>query len=203
VKRVALAIVVVVVLVAVVAWRVWSRRDTTAPPRAPVAGSGVVSGSAGTATPTPTPRESRVRKLAADERRALGDKIKAAIAKSRAATASVPSQPGAAPALPDEPNIPLEEVGKPLFDALKESIPLVAECYEKHGTAKEAAAMMMMISDPELGTVIDTEAITDRDGKPIDPKLDDCMRNTIDSLALPPLGKPGKLKVQFTFKLTE
>ena len=81
--------------------------------------------------------------------------------------------------------------------------PLVAECYEKHGKSTQAMAKMTMISDPDLGTVIDTEAIIDRDGKAVEAKLDECMRDTIDSLGLPPLGKPGKLKVQYTFQITE
>src|SRR6185503_273977 len=125
----------------VLAWRVW-RRDSTKTVAREAVGSAVASGSAAAAEPGKTP--SRVRKLDAAERRALGDKIKAAIARSRAATSGKPTQAGSAPALPDDPTIPLEEVGKPLFEALKESIPLVAECYEKHSTAKEAAAMMMM-----------------------------------------------------------
>jgi hypothetical protein len=59
---------------------------------------------------------------------------------------------------------------------------------------------MTMVSDPELGTVIDTGEITDAGGAPLDGKLDDCLRDAIDALALPPLGVPGKLQLQYSFR---
>jgi hypothetical protein len=59
---------------------------------------------------------------------------------------------------------------------------------------------MTLVSDPDLGTVIDTSAMTDADGTPLDHAHDECLRDTIDSLALPPLGQPGKLQLQYSFK---
>jgi hypothetical protein len=60
---------------------------------------------------------------------------------------------------------------------------------------------MTFFTDPEVGTVIDTDAIVGAtDGGTVDPKIDACMRDVIDSLALPPLGKPGKLKLEYTFR---
>jgi hypothetical protein len=59
---------------------------------------------------------------------------------------------------------------------------------------------MTMLSDPDLGTVIDTTDILGPDGKKLDHTLDDCLRDTIDALALPPLGQPGKLQIQYSFR---
>jgi len=199
-KKIGVAVIVVVVA-AIAAWQLWPRATAQVRARDPAsAGRAAMAQSAGSAAGS----ASRVRKLSADQRRELGDKIRAALARSHAApTGGGTTAAGSAPVLPKEPTIPLEQVTHQLHDALVDAIPLVAECYKQHGTAKRATAMMTMVSDPELGTVIDTEAITDRDGKPIDPKLDECMRNTIDALALPPLGQPGKLKVQYTFRADE
>lgn len=152
-----------------------------------------------------TAQSSRVRKLSPEQRRELGDKIAAAVERVRAAQAATKTgtSSGSAPALPEPPSIPLEEAAKPLQQALQDAIPLLADCFEQRAD-KRAAAMMTMTSDPELGTVIDTAAITDKDGKPLEPKVDECLRNAIDSLALPPLGaQAGLLKVQYTFRFDE
>lgn len=102
---------------------------------------------------------------------------------------------------PDDDIIPVEDVGKPLQEAMKAAIPLLAACYDKLGDApREAAAQMRMTSDPELGTVIDTSGISDAAGQPLPAGLDDCLRDTIESLALPPLGKRGKVDVKYTFR---
>jgi len=60
--------------------------------------------------------------------------------------------------------------------------------------------MMRMTSDPDLGTVIDTSGITDAAGQALPAELDDCLRDAIESLALPPLGKRGKVDVKYTFR---
>ena len=198
-KKLALA-VVALAIAAVAVWKLWPRATPQTAANDPPAAAVAAKPTTGPATSP----HSRVRKLNAEDRRALGEQIKASIARSRAASSnSTASAQGSAPVLPDEPTLRLEDVSEQMMKGLQDALPLVAKCYEQFATAKEAAALMTMISDPELGTVIDTDAITDRDNKPIDPKLDDCMRNVIDSLALPPLGQPGKLKVQYTFRFDE
>lgn len=214
-RKLLVAIFGVAALAAVLWWR-WPRGGDS-----PAGGSGTASGSAlsGTRTsdgPAAPPRgddakspagTGQVRRLTKEERRLLGEKIAAAVKRARTAGSNV--QGSAAP-LPDEdPVIPLERVGKPLQKALQESVAILADCYQQPaGSAagqdaappKNAAAMMTMVSDPDLGTVIDTGEITDADGKPLDRQLDDCLRNAIDSLALPPLGSTGKLQLQYTFR---
>ena len=58
---------------------------------------------------------------------------------------------------------------------------------------------MILTSDPEVGTVIDTQAIHDRAGQALPPALDDCLRTTMESLALPPLAAGGKLPLEYSF----
>ena len=48
--------------------------------------------------------------------------------------------------------------------------------------------------------MIDNAVVTDADGKPLEHALDECLRDAIDSLALPALVKPGKLPIQYTFR---
>ena len=139
------------------------------------------------------------RRLDAEERKQLGVKIKAAIEKARVDRLSVASTV-AGPHVGDDPVIPLEAVGAPLKAGLDASIPLLAACYEKGSPVKTAAANMTMISDPDLGTVIDTATVTDAEGKPLAPELDTCLRDVIDQLQLPALGQTGKLQIQYTFK---
>ena len=58
---------------------------------------------------------------------------------------------------------------------------------------------MTMYSDPSIGTVFDTGAMTDGDGKPLPAKLDDCLRSSIERLELPPLEVGGHLPIQYSF----
>jgi hypothetical protein len=207
-KRTVLGILVVAVIAIVIA--VW-RRSAEAP-SAGRAASGAMAkpvspGHAATEPAAGSPRSGapgsagppgEIRRLSRDERRQLGAQIAAARQRAREAAASSGSGSGS----PDDDVVPVEEAGKPLRDAMTAAIPLLAECYRQPSSdaMREAVALMTMTSDPELGTVIDTNAITDAAGKPLARALDDCLRDTIDSLALPPLARGGKMNVQYSFK---
>jgi hypothetical protein len=185
---------VVLVLAALIAWWKWPREGPAQ--KSLDSPAAVAATKPEIAVPKPV-----TRRLDPEERKQLGAKIKAAIEKARVDRLSVASTaPG--PHVADDPVIPLESVGAPLKAGLDASIPLLAACYEKAGSAsvKTAAANMTMVSDPDLGTVIDTATVTDAEGKPLAPELDTCLRDTIDQLELPPLGQVGKLNVQYTFR---
>ena len=207
-KRAVLAIVVVVVAI-VIGVRRWSSRD--APPPAAAAGASPAAAgaaaepgkpAAGSTAARPTTgaddgRHGDVRRLSREERRQLGERIAAARSRARAAAAS--SGTGSE----GDDIIPIEEAKGALKAGMESAIHMLAECYKPLPGAdamREAAAQMTMTSDPDLGTVIDTAGITDAAGKPLPAKLDECMRDTIDSLALPPLPRGGVMKVQYTFK---
>jgi hypothetical protein len=126
-------------------------------------------------------------------RKRLGEQIEAARAKARAKA----QESGT----PMNEEFALDTIGKPLQDALQSAIPVLAECYGKQAEGNTAAALMSLASDPELGTVIDTDGLTDKDQKPLDPKLEECLRDAIESLGLPPLGDhPGTVRLQYSFR---
>jgi hypothetical protein len=174
----------------------WLTRATDKP-AAPVVTT-TASGSARTMTTTePTGSKidtSTVRRLDPATRKQLGEQITAARERARASAAAAGEPFSEVP-------MTLEDVSAPLQDKLKEALPLLAECFSQKQDVRSALAMMTLMTDPELGTVIDTEAITDADGVPLEATLDTCLRDAIDSLALPPLGaKAGKLPLQYTFR---
>jgi hypothetical protein len=195
-------VVLAIFAIAVAAWWFSARRHGPQVHTA-VAGAGASSEHPHTADQPAVVRDaaiSRVQRLAPDERRLLGEQIAAALRTGHASTRAGAS--AGATVNDDVPDIPLEAVGAKLQSALRDAIPLLAECYEHRGseTPRTAAARMTMISDPQLGTVIDTDAVADAAGSAIDRELDTCLRDAIDSLELPPLGQPGKVKLEYTFR---
>lgn len=211
-RRVVTAVLAAAGVCAWLAWRLWPRDEAARGAAAAGGDRGVVGGAAGgegAAGGAVVPERpgaavpSRVTRLSRDERRRLGEQIAVARMRARARARAESGVPG------DRDNadvvISLERAGKPLQDALQESIKLLAECYEAQpdGAGRTAAALMTMISDPDFGTVIDTEEITDADGRPLPAALDECLRDRIDTLALPPLGEGGKLPLKYTFNFDD
>ncbi len=152
-----------------------------------------------------SPRAPQVRRLAPDERKQLGEDIHAALRRAGPNTAEAAKSPaggvgGKQPVLTDEPLLRLEEIGPSAKASLESTIPEFAKCYEGKSTANKAPiAIMEMVSDPDLGMVIDTTQMIDADGNPLPKDIDECLRETADSLSLPPLGKPGRLPIQYSF----
>lgn len=183
--------------IALIVWWKWPH-SAGSPPAA--SGKAAIAATAPVGAAVTTDRPDGVRRLDPVERRRLGEQIAASFKHARVARAAAAGS-SARPVLDEDPVLTLEDLNQPVKDALQASIPLLAACYEKAGSAapKNPLAIMTMVSDPELGTVIDNAAITDADGKPLEHSLDECLRDAIDSLALPPLGKPGKLPIQYTF----
>jgi hypothetical protein len=208
-KRAVLVIVVVVVAI-VIGVRRWSAPDAPRPAAAAAGTSPTAAGAAGdpgkpaagstaarSATGADDGRHGDVRRLSREERRQLGERIAEARQRARAAAAS--SGTGSE----GDDVIPIEEAKGALKAGMESAIHMLAECYKQLPGAdatREAAAQLTLTSDPDLGTVIDTAGITDAGGEPLPAKLDECMRDTIDSLALPPLPRGGVMKVQYTFK---
>ncbi len=189
-----------IVAACVVALIVWQRRHPDTPPAPPERPSQSAPAATKASAPPSTGKPaSRVRRLGREERKQLGERITESLRRTHQRTSGA-TQPGSPPALADVPILSLDDVVVQVKDALVDAVPLVAECYERlPPDQRKAAARMTMISDPDLGTVVDTKVITDGTGKPVEPSLDDCMRDVIDSLALPTLGQPGQLEVEFTF----
>ena len=150
---------------------------------------------------TPDPPKPLVRKLTPAEHAELVKKINTARmlawAKSGPKPQDVPFG-SAGSAFSNE--IKLEQVSSTVRKALDASIALLAECYPKdHPKGARAYAIMKLYSDPDVGTVIDTDEIKDETGKPLPAALDDCLRTTMEELELPPLEAGGYLPLQYNF----
>jgi hypothetical protein len=199
--RVVLA-VVVAAAIAIGIW-FWLRGRDTAPDAAASA-TATESGSSSAspaADKVPTKVPTHVTKVTPEERKRTAERIAAAHA-ARVASSTTPR-----PSLPTADKLDshdLDHVSTTVLAAMKEAIPFLAECYKQHGHgATTAAAMMTLTGDPDIGTVIDADQITSEDGKPLDPKLDDCLRGTMQTLALPPLTEGDKITVKYSFKFDE
>jgi len=198
-RRLVVGLVVIGIAVAIAVW-LRSRRSAEVPEKSRIStGSAEAGASTGSATARPTPGPmTRVRRLPAEERRQLGAQIEAARARGRAERASAGGAGGAAVAVLDD-TISLEQVGPKVQAAFQEAIPILAVCYGDKPAGATAVVTMTMTSDPDLGSVIDTDAMLDQDGKPLAPELDDCLRTAIESLVLPPLEVGGRLPLQYSF----
>ncbi len=191
--RIAIAVVAIAVAVAVVLWLRRSASETPAQMPSP--------------TQSHIPAQ-HVRKIDRAQRAELVRQIAAAREHARArigssaapattTTATSTTSKSERPELDD--TIALEQVSGTVKTALEEAIPILADCY--HGeTGKTAAVQMVLYSDPSVGTVIDTPAMTDGDGAPLSRELDDCLRGAIEALELPPLEAGGHLPLQYSFK---
>ncbi|CAN5603803.1 hypothetical protein BH11MYX1_BH11MYX1_07940 [soil metagenome] len=150
------------------------------------------------------PPTSKLRRLTRDERKQLGEDIHAAIKQARphgATEGTGTGVGGPAPTLAEEPLLDLEAIGPSVKAALETTIPEFQKCYEGQTAANKAPiAIMELVSDPDLGTVIDGTQMIDADGSPLPKTIEDCLRDTADSLSLPPLGQPGRLPIQYNFR---
>jgi hypothetical protein len=137
-----------------------------------------------------------VKLASASERAAVAE----AIAQTNAARAAYHSAP-AAPHLPDEPDPPLE-LPPGVMDTLREAVPFLADCYRASDFKGDRTARVRfgLTSSPEVGTLIDPDQLRDGDDKPLDAGLEECLRGTLESLELPPLGSDGiTAKIEASF----
>ncbi|HEY4056943.1 MAG TPA: hypothetical protein VGM39_10045 [Kofleriaceae bacterium] len=202
--------IIFVVLVAVLsgAFILWRRERAVDAERAEIQRRAEIASTARTpeSVPVPTP-PSHVRKMSKEDRARLAEQIQSSIARRAASAERTDSAGSAAVPTLDVPLLSLEDVGPELKSALDEAVPIIGECYEKYpdrthsgsDKARVAVALMVMTSDPDVGTIVDADKLTDEDGTPLDAALETCLRDTIQSLALPPIGKPGKLPLQYSF----
>jgi hypothetical protein len=86
---------------------------------------------------------------------------------------------------------------------MREVLPFLADCYgEARATTLSADhleihAHLTLTGDPDIGTVIDAGQLFDDDDQALPTKLDDCIRSTLQSLELPPLGDGDTLDVTY------
>ena len=89
--------------------------------------------------------------------------------------------------------------------AMRDAIPLINDCYQQAmpqlaDDETRIAAKLTLTSDPDVGTIVDAHQISDDQGRPLLATFDDCLRDTIQQLALPPIADGGTIEV--TYPLT-
>lgn len=197
--------VVVALAVAGLALYIWQR------PRASTAAS-VNAPNTTPSTPRSAPRAAadaapapidKVTKLGSiDERRQLAGRIAAAQA-ARAATRAP-----ARPTLPEPPPSDEAQLSKATIrDAMREVIPHLRDCYVAAlptlpSPDVELTATIHLTGDPDVGTLVDADAPTDKAGTPLPTAFDDCLRSTFMLMALPPLTEGSTLEVRYPFKFS-
>lgn len=197
----------ILVALAIAAIVLWYARDRAAPTRTHVASptamaptdtagqTATATGAPGSDASSPTRPIDRVSKLDPDQRKQLADRIAAARAGRAATSAAIP------PSLPS----PVEtDLQTSILAAMKEVMPFLVQCHERATPTLASpnlrvVATMMLLGDPDIGTLIDAHAIVGPDGKPLPAAFDDCLRSTLQSLQLPPLDEGSEFKVNYSF----
>ena len=166
------------------------------------------------AAPLPIARIDHAQKLASKaERQQLADQI-ASAQTARKAAAHAP-RPPALPTLDPAPGnesraLQLgpthpDDMKTTIRAAMRDAIPLIADCYQQAipqlaDDETRIAAKLTLTSDPDVGTIIEAHQISDDQGRPLLATFDDCLRDTIQQLALPPVADGGTIEV--TYPLT-
>ncbi|MEO8840089.1 MAG: hypothetical protein ABI591_07345 [Kofleriaceae bacterium] len=152
------------------------------------------------AAPEPIAKIDHAQKLATKaERQQLADQIAAAQTAHKAdAHAPRPVLPVTATLDPAHP----EDLKTTIRTAMRDAIPLIGDCYQQaipqladHET--RIVAKLSLTSDPDVGTIIDAHQISDDQGRPLMATFDDCLRDTIQQLALPPIADGGTIEVTY------
>ena len=207
VKKLILVAVIAVVAVGAI-WRWYPRTSTNT--SIAHAGSAAPSSNVGALDPavTATARPlQHVRKLAsAEERRVLAARIAEAQAARKSAPAPQHSSLGAA-ASSDKGSFGSgheEDMDKDVIrGAMAEVLPFLGDCYSDARATTlsadhlEIRAHFTLTGDPDVGTLIDADQLFDDNQQPLPTKLDDCIRSTLQSLALPPLGDGDTIEVNY------
>jgi hypothetical protein len=145
-----------------------------------------------------------IKTLKADERRDVAGRIASAQA-SHTATPR-PSLPPIT-AIPTTPALDSHDpvsMKQTLRAAMHEVIVHITGCYEASFSTRGHKALMLvahltLTGDPDIGTLIDAPQLKDTSGKPLPDALDDCLRDTFQSLELPPLAEGDHMVVDWPF----
>ncbi len=199
-------LVIGVVGAAILIWML--RRDHDPAPAQPEADESGSSKPAHGDKPRPP---AHVQRVSPAERMQLADKIRDARSGRAAISAPAgPSLPAAPrPSLPPGPGLTTddpEQFKTTMRAAMKEVIPFLAECYDKHGTGVpdqiSVVAKLSLTGDPDVGTLIDTRGLTDDKDAALPSEFDVCLRDSLAGLQLPPLTEGEEAQVTYPFLFT-
>jgi hypothetical protein len=192
----ALAAVVVVAAIALV----WYLRRPS-----PTAAHATHAPPAAQPTPASKPPQHATR-ITPEQRKQLAEQIATAQGTHAQTTSSAPAH--AAPPRPTLPAPKLDPADSEGFKtsiraAMKEVIPMLADCYDKAGSAVPAdltvRAHLRLFGDPDIGTLVDAPSATDDHEAALPAGFDDCLRSTLQTIELPPLSEGDEVTVTYPF----
>ncbi len=185
-------------------WR--TSRAADAPP--PAAGPAPATAALASAAPASAPRAQsdagapdrtpHVTRMtdARTQRRQLAERIAAARARRAPQAAPTGSAAGSAGSAMDSP----EHVLAQMMASLQEVRGYVTGCVDRAGTGMRGFhAGLTLTGDADVGTLIESSELSSLDGQPLPAPLDDCVRDVLQSLALPPMALDDAFKVTYEF----
>ncbi|HEY4180851.1 MAG TPA: hypothetical protein VGM90_28595 [Kofleriaceae bacterium] len=88
-------------------------------------------------------------------------------------------------------------------DAMKEVIPMLADCYDKGGSnlpaTLDVVAELTLTGDPDIGTIVDADSLKNKDGTPVNEAFGACVQDTLVTLEMPPISEGDVVKVTYPF----
>jgi hypothetical protein len=201
---------VVVVIASAAAW--YLRWRPSHAPVAPAAASSATTGPSSTpraAAKTESPparRPAHATPISPEARRQIADRIAAARvarpASPASAAASMPRPPPDQARSDDD----TDAIKTPARAAIRETIPLVRACLEKAHVSMAARVhvqgKLVLTGDPDVGTLIDADQLTDEHGQPLSTELDSCIRGELQGIELPPLREGNKMRLTYMYEFS-
>lgn len=191
--------------VAILVW--YLRRERAATPTQATASP---AGSAAPRDPAAPRPPAHVQRVTAEQRKQLAAQIaKARAGRAATSTPAAPSVPAPGPGpRPDRPALSQddpEQFKTTMKAAMREVIPYLAECYDKAPdlpSAVNVVTKLTLVGDPDVGTLIDTDGVTDDKEAALPSAFDLCLRDSLANLQLPPLAEGEEVKVTYPFMFT-
>jgi len=149
-----------------------------------------------------------VRTLASEnERREVADRIASAQASRAHSSTPAPRLPPITGTFASSDPGTMKQTVR---GAMREVVAHLFSCYESSLSTRgrktlAIVAHLTLTGDPDIGTLIDAPQLFDDQGAPLPSKLDDCLRDTLQSLELPPLAEGDHVDLDYpiTFRPAE
>jgi hypothetical protein len=149
------------------------------------AGARAIEPSRADSSPRP---KTRVRRLTKEQRAELAAQMRRATPQP-AGSASL--EPTTLVAAHESPDPAVRKFNDRALEELGGTQTYLAECFDKHRKLLPATLTVQtrvrIVTDPDVGAIVDAESLTDPAGQPLPAEFDSCIRDMLQTFALPPL----------------
>jgi hypothetical protein len=158
--------------------------------------------------PDPPGPRPKIRRVTREQRQELIRQIQRATAIRTARSPSrAPIDVGRPPQPAHESMIPaVRKFNDRALEELGGTKVYLAECYEQHREVLPDELVVftkvLVTTDPDIGAYLDAEALTDPDGKSLPAEFDSCIRDMLQTFALPPLPPTDDSQFLLAFQLS-